>query len=315
MRFYTLIHICEEENSIHNNSFVRDFDDQINLYFTCAKQLHRSLQQAGKELVVLTNNKGFLKKLNRDNYAIEILELNFNLQVPSGIHFYSQLFKVELFKHLATFTDDYIGLIDCDMICINPLPPNFENIIEYKFPMYYDITDQVTPAYGADTIVKDKQKLNKMKSVGLWSGGEFLAGPPAFFEVLYQEILKIKDEYSRDFKTYHHQGDEMLISVAIENLRLHNNVKIIDAGALSIIARYWSPKTLHVQKPIKAYAQHFLLHMPSDKRFIAGLKTEELKKESFFKTYKQHLLVTRMLETTFKGLKPYVKQARKKLSF
>lgn len=314
MKFFTLIHICKDEQSIHNNSFVKSFDEQINRYFSCAKQLHRSLKAAGIELIVITNDKTFLQQLNNDKYEIEILQLQFTLEVPSGVKFYSAHFKIEVYNYLSSCNEEYIGLIDCDMVCVNDIPRGFQNCIDFKVPLYYDITDQVTPAYGEDRIISDKEKLSKTKSIGLWAGGEFIAGPPHFFKKLYIEIESIKEIYFKSFNSFQHQGDEMLTSVAIEKMMLTSDVRIMDAGVLSIIARYWSPKTLHVQKSIEAYSNHFLLHLPSDKKFITSLKKNELKGKFFFKNYKQHLFISRILENAFKGIKPYAKRVRKKLA-
>src|SRR5215210_1895452 len=97
MKFFTLIHICAEEQSLHN-SRTNNFDSQIQLYLSCAKQLHYTLKQQNLDLIVLTNHKNYLQKLNSDNYNIEIIELAFTLKVPSGLKFYSAHFKLEIFQ-------------------------------------------------------------------------------------------------------------------------------------------------------------------------------------------------------------------------
>lgn len=315
MRFYTLVHIEKDEISLHNNSgSIRSFDEQVYLYLSCARQLHLSLKSSGIELVVITNDKAFLERLNKNEYDITILQINFTLHVPSGIKFYSAHYKIEIYKYLSSLTDDYVGLIDCDVVCINEMPDCFKNIIRYKTPLYYDITDQMVPAYGEERIINDKEKLGKTKSIGLWAGGEFIAGPPDFFERLFKEIESIKENYFRNFDSFLHQGDEMLTSVAIENMLLKSNERIIDAGVLSIIARFWSYKPIHVQRSIGVYTNHFLLHLPSDKKFIINLNENDLKGEGFFRNYKQHLFISRAIEKTFKGIKPYVKIVRKRLA-
>lgn len=314
MRFFTLIHIAKDEQSMHNNSFVKSFEDQIDLYFSCAKQLHLSLQPTGIELVVITNDKALLQKLNKDEYHIEIIQKDFTLQVPSGVRFYSAHFKIEIYNYLASLKDEYIGLVDCDIVCINKMPACFRNVINAKVPLYYDITDQVTPAYSAARIISDKEKLGEIKSTGLWAGGEFIAGPPSFFARLYNEIEHIKPAYFSNFNSFNHQGDEMLTSVAIENMLLNSDIRLLDAGTLSIIARFWSHKPQHIQKSTDAYSNHFLLHLPSDKKFITNLSQHQLQGKVFFKNYKKHLFISRLLQNTFKGIKPYVKSARKKLN-
>lgn len=314
MRFFTLIHICKTEQSLHNNAFGTSFKDQISLYFSCAKQLHLSLKAVGIELVVITNDKAFLLGAAKNDYEIEIREMNFEMEVPSGLKFYSAHYKIEVYKYLNSLTDDYIGLIDCDILCVNPIPQSLHNVVEYKIPLIYDITDQVFPAYGQNRVINDKQKVTKTNSIGLWTGGEFIAGPPDFFGKLYAHIIKIKDEYFNNCHSLHHQSDEVLTSIAIENMIIQENLVIMDAGSLSIIGRFWSPRTLHIQKPFNAYYQHFLIHLPSDKKFIVQLKANELRGEEFFKVYRSHLIKSRIIENVFRGIKPYVKRARKRLS-
>lgn len=316
MTFYTLIHICREEQSHHNNAFAtRGFEDQIRLYLDCAKQLHRSLATEGLELIVLTNDKELLDKLNGDRYAIAITQLDFRLHVPSGIQFYSAHFKLEVFSYLASLPADYIALVDSDMVCVNKTPEALKTIAAQKLPLYYDITDQMTPYIGAATIKKEKELLSKEASFGLWAGGEFIAGPPSFFGRLFAEVSRIKEAYWQHAATLHHQGDETLTSVAVERLKKTGGVPLLDAGALLLVGRYWSYPPVHVQKPVEGYVNHFLLHIPSDKRFIVRLQPHELKGAAFFKKYKRHLSLSRTMETVFKNIKPYAKRIRKKLAF
>jgi len=313
MKLFTLIHVNQKEQSLHNNGFfIRDIEEQINLYFSCAKQLHHTLKSAGIELIIITNEKAFLEKLNKDQYEIGITQIDFSLNVPSGLNFYSAHFKLEVYAYLATLQDNYVGLIDNDIICVNEMPECFKNIISCKIPLYYDITEQVTPAFGEKRIISDKEKVSKAKSVGLWAGGEFLCGPPDFFKKLCAEITKAESEYFKVADSLHHQSDEVLTSVAIESMKVNDGLKIFDAGSLSIIIRYWSPKPLHVQKPLNAYFHHFLLHLPSDKNFITKLKQNELKGNTFFAKYRRHVIISRMLQKTFKSIKPYIKKAMKR---
>jgi hypothetical protein len=315
MKFFTLIHICKEEQSIHNNSFTKNFDEQINLYLCCAKQLHRSLIPVDIELIILTNDMLFLQRLNKEQYPIEIRQINFISKFPSGIKFYSAHYKLEVFHYLSSINEEYIALVDSDMLCVNELPASFNNIISKKLPLYYDITTQVVPAYGAENIIRDKELISGKESNGLWAGGEFIAGAPSFFGTLSNEIKKVEEIYFQHINSFHHQGDEMLTSVAIEALKDSGGFEIAEAGNLSIVGRFWSYKPLHIQKPITAYANHFLLHLPSDKKFIAGLPPDKIKGAAFFKKYSLHLSLSHAFNTIFKSIKPYAKRIRKKFAF
>lgn len=289
MKLFTLIHVCSEEESMHN-SRAKTFDHQIYLYLVCAQKLHYSLRQENLELSIITNNKAYLARLFPTAFDIEVIELKFSLNVPSGIKFYSAHFKLEVFEFLANRSEPYVGLLDSDILCVNKMPRQLKNIIELGLPMYYDITDQTAPAYGFNTLISDKEKLSENNSIGLWAGGEFISGPPSFFERLYSEVKRISSSYFANFHSFHHQGDEVITSVAIENLIVNEQLRIIDAGTLNIIGRFWSVNTLHSQKPIHAYFQHFLLHLPADKQFITSLKDQELATGKFFTKYSRYLI-------------------------
>jgi hypothetical protein len=305
IKLFTLLHINSKEKSLHNNSFVKSFEKQIELYLSCAIQLHHSLKSVGIKLIILTNDKPLLESLKNFNGEVDIVELKFRMAVPSGIKFYSAHFKIEVFQYLSTLEEDYVGLIDSDVVCVNNIPLCFTNIIEQRVPMYYDITEQRAFAYGVNQLIEDKKKLSKEKSCGLWAGGEFISGSPQFFRKLYNEVNKIKDEYFNDFSSYHHQGDEMLSSTAIETLKIKYHEPIIDAGALQIIGRFWSPKTLHFQKSIDGYSKCFLLHLPADKRFISSLGHCDSMGKSFFKKYKRYLFLN-SYKNVLHFAKPYV---------
>lgn len=307
MKLFTLIHIEENEKSLHNNSYVKGFKAQINLYLSCAIQLHHSLRKEGIEVAIITNNKSFIERLNRRNYQIEIIELNFELKVPSGIKFYSAHFKLELFNYLSSLDDNYVGIVDSDVICVNPIPSSLKQLIEHQVPLYYDITEHRAYAYGIDRLIEDKEKVSCIKSCGLWAGGEFITGSPIFFGRLYTEISRLQESYFKHFSILHHQGDEMITSIAIENMIMHQHETIINAGSLLIIGRYWSPKTLHIQNSIDAFSKHFLLHFPADKKFLANLELEELQGAAFFKKYKKYLAMN-SYKKYLGFLKPYLRR-------
>jgi hypothetical protein len=292
MKFFTLIHICRDEKSLINSN-AQSFDAQISLYLTCARQLYFSLQAQGYELIILTNDQPFLERIAKDADGPQIIEIPFPLAVPKGILFYSAHFKIDAYRYLAGLEEDYVALVDSDVLCINTPTPAFINAVAMKTPLYYDITDQVTPAYGATTIIKDKEALGIQNSLGLWAGGEFISGSPQFFKKVVGVIEEAIPFYFQNFKDFHHQGDEVLTSVAIERLQRDGIEMIAEAGSLSIIARYWNARTKHVQKPLAGLAHHFLIHLPADKAFFGKINRTKDKPWDFFGAYTSHLSLTK----------------------
>ncbi len=252
MKFYTLLHVAENETSTHNNK-AASFEKQMQVYVNCVKLFHTTLQHRHIELVLITNNKTYLQKLF-GTYAISITELNFQIHVPTGTSFYSAHFKIEVFKYLGSVEENYVALVDNDMVCINEVPACFQNCVDNGIPLYYDISDQVHPVFGQDVILKDKQRVDAGNKTGIWAGGEFIAGTPGFFSQLYEQIDSFSKEYFENISQFHHQGDEFLTSVAIENGILNKKYAILDAGSMSIVGRYWSYPTMHSQPDIETYS-------------------------------------------------------------
>jgi len=201
---------------------------------------------------------------------LDIVNIDFHLEVPKDVKFYGAHFKIDAFKWIAENGDKYSILIDNDVLCLNPMPRSLGVLMADGIPVYYDITDQVYPAYSQERIIRDKSRIMGVDSFGLWAGGELVGGPPDFFRRLHEECMALWPRYSADPSDFHHQSDEMVVSCAIEML-LKKNLFIIDAGKIGVITRYWSIKTLHIGRPLEAAYDNFLIHLPADKEYISEL--------------------------------------------
>jgi len=250
-------------------------------YINCCKVLYDSLKKIGFTLIVLTNEPALILE-HEPNLNVE--KIDFKINVPETIKFFSAHHKLDVFRFLSLFASGYSILLDSDIVCINTIPENMELIIKNKIPVYYDITDQVYPAYGRTTIIDDKSSVMNIKSLGNWAGGEFIGGDKKFFGELYNNCMAYWDSYIANISKLHHQGDEFLTSCAIEKYILEGNI-IFNAGSIGCIGRYWSVKTLHIGKDFAAYLDNFLLHLPADKKFLAGYNG----KNNFLEDYQLYL--------------------------
>ena len=288
IKFYGLLYLSEEDSAPVNVS-VKDFRDKIAVYVKCAINLSNSLQSKNIAFTLLTNKKDVVEEIIQAEWkTLQVKEIPFSTKVPHGVKFYSAHFKLDAFRYLSSLSDDYVGLLDLDMVCINAFPHCFSNNVKQKVPMCYDISDQVIPAYGHEAIIRDLESIHCLESEGRWSGGEFISGSPEFFLTLTKEIDSIYDNYINNLEKLHHVGDESITSAALEIIR-KKGTYIADAGTLGIVGRFWSVKILHPQKPFGYFQQCFLLHLPSDKRFLADMasgKTMEL--SEFTKSYDRY---------------------------
>jgi hypothetical protein len=313
LRLYGLLHLKEGENS-GLNIRVRDFKDQTLVYLNCAINLSKSLQAKNIPFTLITNRKRQVDQIVKDeNETLDVIEIPFTTIVPAGARFFAAHFKVDVFRYLSRLNEKYVGFCDLDMVCINDIPHCLSNIIEQNIPLWYDISDQVIPAYGHEVIIRDLELLQQHKSEGKWAGGEFISGTPQFFSVLTDEILRIHDIYLDNLATFHHIGNEPELSAALEILR-KRGVYVSAAGTLGIIGRYWNERSLHTQKAFRYYQDCFLLHLPTsaDKRFLAKIALENnFDYLQFVKKYNQH---RRSLMLNFRRLTRHLKNSLKKLS-
>jgi len=182
-------------------------------YINCCKVLHNSLKKIGFNLVILTNQPDVIIK---QESGLNIEHVNFKSNIPENIKFFSAHHKIEVFNYLSLYGDEYSILLDSDVVCVNNIPENMEKIIQEKIPVYYDVTDQVYPAYGRIKVIEDKSLIMGKKSLGNWAGGELIGGSRVFFEAIYNNCMNYWDKYFNNINKLHHQGDEMLTSCAIE---------------------------------------------------------------------------------------------------
>lgn len=284
-----LLHLAEGEKSAVN-TFVRSFRDQVRTYFQCALLLSRSLEKVGVSFVLLTNDREALRSLVGpciDDVRVE--EIRCESAIPSGTRFYSSHFKLDAFKYLAGSTLDYLVLCDLDVVCLNPLPQEMIDAADAGVPMAYDITIEASCPDGSSRLVKDLELLTLQQSEGRWKGGEFLAGPPSFFEALCGEIDVIMPRYLEHLTDILHVSDEAPTSAAIECMK-RKGYKFLDAGEANVIYRYWSAYALHPQEPLRNMANYSLVHFPADKKFLAKLGAHsKWQPETFLPRYRRYL--------------------------
>ena len=283
MNFFTLLYIDWEGRALSQNGIEGDFHDQLSIFLRSCERLSRSLSRyvAESSFTVLTNDKGYFEG---HGSALNVREIPFSTEVPRDIRFFSAHHKLDVFRWLAKNAGSYSILLDADVVCINPMPPNLRVCIDKAIPTYYDISEGVFPAYGREKIIRDKNLVGAFSSTGMWAGGEFLGGSGSFFRDLCERIDASSARYFNMFHDLHHQGDEMLTSVALEQL-MEEGKYISDVGRFGAIIRYWSVETLHVQRDLSAFRDYFLLHLPADKAYLATYEA----KSDFFPEYQEYV--------------------------
>jgi hypothetical protein len=284
MHFYGLLYVSDVAEAV--NCSVKDRIDMLRIYAKNALVLSHSLSMYGG-LTVLTNNARLLAELVPELVCCEI---PFERDVPKGIAFRSAHHKLDVFKYFECLTEEYIVLLDLDMICISGIPKRLSNIVDNRIPIYYDISNQVTQAYGEDRILEDMQKIGHHSCEGRWAGGELIGGPPLFFKELNSYIAPVWTKYVACCSTLHHQGDEMIVSVSLEEMR-RAGIYMIDAGQVGGVGRFWSGRIKHEQRKFQYYLKNcWLLHLPQDKKFLSDF-ADSIEINTLLSRYRQYLKV------------------------
>lgn len=261
--------------------------DPLSVYLQCAVLCASSFRSAGYDFTLVTNDRSALLERLGDRSAIGIVEHNFTSEVPPGAAFYSAHFKLELMRAFgAGACGDKVGLVDIDTVLLRP----FSLLVPDEGLACYDITDQVVPAYGRQVVSGDVEALAGAHLPQVrWWGGEFIVGSADAFATLGRRIEQLWPRYLASMDRFHHVGDEMLTTAAL-NLLEHDGFPIRDCGTSGGVARWWSSRTLAPMPPLAAVSDRSLMHLPADKPFLA-LQSRNASFDStrFFARYETYL--------------------------
>ncbi|MFZ9101384.1 MAG: hypothetical protein ACO20C_01595 [Pontimonas sp.] len=266
--FYGFLHLQPREYSAVNVS-VGSFRQKIRTYLKNADLLSRSLAAHGHQFHLLTNKAELIERFSPEiARSLSISEIEFTTNVPSGVRFFSSHYKLDALKYLGNSTAHYVALIDLDMVCFNEAPLALRQAEESGQALYYDITEQVVPSAGEEPLRRQLEEILGRPVTLAWSGGEFLAGPPKFFEALTEAVESIFERYLDVSVGRYRVGNEPYQNAAIEILR-EKGWDIRDAGEMRIVGRYWNMPVKHRQPPFSAFYDVFLLHLPVDKHVLS----------------------------------------------
>lgn len=290
MEVFGLLHLAPSETSAMNAS-TSSFDDQIRMYWRNASLLARSLRVQGIGFTLLTNSAAGLAAIVGEPTSFAVVGIDCSTDVPRGLPFYSAHFKVDAYRHLGSLQSDYIVFSDLDAVCMNPPPPSVARAFSGSAPLVYEVSDQLRPAVGADGLIHDVDTVAGRRTEGRWLGGEFVAGPPRFFADLTRSIEAVLPAYFANTATLHNLNDESYLSAAVASMRQDGYV-IGDAGPIAAVGRFWSVEVKHVQHHLDYFRDHFLLHLPVDKQYLATIDAADagtFDPQRFWDAYQQHV--------------------------
>lgn len=245
--------------------------DAIDTYLRCAATCHGSFAAQGVAFSLITNDADLVRaRLDALGCgAIGVVEIPFQAVVPPGTSFYAAHFKLDVLRAFARGDlGTHVGLVDID--CVLQRPLSLSDALSV-----YEISEQIYPAYGIARVRADLERIAGIAvERPLWFGGEFIAGPSERFRTLTQAVDACLPRYLGALDALHHVGDEMVVTAAIHRA-MADGLAVDDLGCGSPgrgaqIVRWWSSRTYHRQVSLTDAATCAILHLPSDKGFLAA---------------------------------------------
>lgn len=273
--------------------------DPIDVYLKCACLSGASAVASGYDYKLITNDPEHLR--SRASALglplVPTLEHNFTMKVPRHLPFHSAHYKLEVIRLFGTGQlGGLVALVDLDAIFTRPLRTTVDGM------MAYDITEQVLPAYGENRVLVDIETVCGISSRDArWYGGEFIAGDSPSFAKLHEAVRCCWSEYLENIPGLHHVGDEMVLSAA---LHLAKSEGLVVADASEEVVRWWSARTLSKFPSFTSVQHRSIIHLPSDKEFLARSSKSEFSSEKFIAGYRRYAMrkiLTRKIFSLFRS--------------
>ena len=291
----------QEKPILYGLLFVnREASDHVNLgkthvdpfetYMRCAATCAASLAFHGQKFHLITNREEYVRRRMKISRLPEmsVVGHQFSLKVPPKIPFYSAHFKLDVIEAFGRgHFGEYVGLIDIDTVMCAPLSLP---LIPQRAIVSYDITEQMVSEYGGyGELRRDLERVSGATvNSPRWFGGEFLLGHMESFRLISEQVARVWPRYVDSIPVLHHVGDEMLLSAALAALP---GMGIVDAGESGLLTRWWTARTGFKQSPFEQVLKRSILHLPSDKPFLASWADRSFDPTAFITAYKRRARV------------------------
>jgi hypothetical protein len=288
IRFCGLLFVSgvDSKNEAPNMRRLSATDRRISVYLKLASRLANGIfRNFGRRLLLLTNRAEYLDGLiakiaiRQPEFCskLDVLEIPFAGGLPAAARFHSATNKIFVLEYFAQ-NPGYHLLLDLDMVCQCPFSDDVWRRIGSGLPLVYDISEQVFPAYGYARIAEDLRKFCGDVDHFCWYGGEFIGGRQDFFAALSALLQPMIQQYGQCWETLHHQGDEIIVSSALNLLRQRNGCEaFVDVGSHNVVRRHWGIPTAHEEPNFRKSQNLSFVHLPAMKGLLGcGLADTEV---------------------------------------
>jgi len=302
--FGTLMWIDDEHHSSPNNK-----NREVESYFRQIALLSATLRASfAADLHVFTNDAKRISTWFRTKKSAPIIiAIAPSITVPSRIGFYSAHYKLDALAaglDLLRGAGDMFILLDTDVIAHHPFSAEQAEMISRADLVVYDISDQVFPAYGAATVIRDIERVAHNSFIDpKWFGGEFIAGSKRGLTRLIEHARAVLHRYFEHAATLHHAGDEMFLTASLNALMKEpGDLAIVTQNPYRLVSRHWSRST---ERPIGFHLRHSFVHCPGSKPVLELLS---LVKAPGSRLISICLRVYQMLVLVYQSAKAILKQ-------
>jgi hypothetical protein len=280
-QFHALLYVSElhSKDESPNMRRLSSVDRRIAVYLKLASRLAAGIHRFfGSRLVLITNRPKYLEeliaKISRQQAGfcsvVDIVEIPFTEMLPSGARFHSATNKIFALEYFSK-QPGYHFLLDLDIICQRPFSEDVVRRVEAGESLVYDISEQVFPDFGYPRIAEDLRKFCGEIHEFRWYGGEFIGGEQKFFSQLFAVLQPMIAIYGECWESLHHQGDEIIVSSALNLLRKrHGAGYFCDVAPLEVIRRHWGIPTAHDERKFRQYQTISFVHLPAAKGMLAS---------------------------------------------
>ncbi|WP_028999293.1 hypothetical protein [Azohydromonas australica] len=283
LRFCALLYVSATTSTAQDAPNMRSrlsAEQRLLSYLAMASRLGAGLQRHfGVPLQLLTNAPERLQALiqaraqRRAGFcaAVQVLAIPFGDALPASAQFHAATHKIYVFDHLARQAD-YGFLLDLDVVCQRGFDADLLRRIEAGVPLVYDISEQVYAGHRYAAMAGDQARLSGQALEFRWYGGEFIGGPPAFFAQLFEALQPLLQRYTQAYAALNHQGDEVIVSAALNLLRRrHGPDFCCDVAPLDVVRRHWGIATDHDAARLGAQSRHLsFVHLPAMKALLTS---------------------------------------------
>lgn len=288
--------------------------DAVDRFAEMASLCAQSAAYFGHRFALVTNDRANLearyKRLGVQ--APVIIEEQFEqTSLPTHADYFSAHHKLDLLHKFSTGRyGAYPCLVDIDTVFLKSV-----DLARFQGkPAIIDMSYKMIDDEGRSEVERVIESLTRTKIKDtLWYGGEFISGTPEFFARLNARISEYWPRYIAQLDHIFHNGDETVLSAALNSLRAEYHEELIEIGKLEIGTRWESSRTSKIQMSHRKAFQHNWLHLPSDKAFLARFAYRQFSPEAFLEAHRRYYFKRKLardlynlIENPLRGRKLYM---------